>query len=304
MKYSAHDLMNMHLSEPKWAIPNLLPEGLNILAGKPKMGKSIFSLNISISIATGTQALGKIDVKQGSVLYLALEDTQRRLQSRLKTMLQGKPAPNNLYFANEWKRMDNGGLEDLKQSIETTPNLRLVIIDTLAKIKSSNNNNYNVYDADYSNVSAIKQLSDRYGISILLVHHFRKFQSDDIMDDFSGSFGLTGAADNLLALKHRSGQADAELHIVGRDIESSVYALKYHSNTWSWEILGDNSEFKRNAQMQTIYDILKSSDKPLTPKDILSKTSIKRATVMKILKQLLDEGSIMKTGYGEYAPIP
>jgi len=301
MKYSAHDLMNMKLPEPKWAVPNLLPEGLNILAGKPKIGKSIFSLNIGLSISAGTKALGKIDVKQGAVLYLALEDTQRRLQSRLGTMLQGKPAPDNLYFANDWKRIDKGGLEDLKQSIETIPNLRLVIIDTLAKIKPSNNNSHSVYDIDYSNVNAIKDLSDKYNVSILLVHHFRKFQSDDVMDDFSGSFGLTGAADNLLALKRRSGQADAELHIVGRDVEATVYALKYH--IWSWELLGDNSEFKGNNQSQIIYNVIKSSDKPLTPKEIANKTDIKRVTVMANLRLLLSDGSIKKVGYGKYTYI-
>jgi hypothetical protein len=193
--FNAAELMQMDLPEPKWAIPDILPEGLNILAGKPKMGKSVLSLNIALAIATGGKALGKINVEKGAALYLALEDTKRRLKTRLEPMLQGSPAPENLFIEISWPRIDNDGLDLLNKKIQQIPGLRLLIIDTLKKIRpvQTGRNTKNPYDIDYENVTAVKDLADKHSIAILVIHHLRKTESEDIMDDFSGTFGLTGA---------------------------------------------------------------------------------------------------------------
>lgn len=299
--FSAADLMAMVLPEPKWAIPNILPEGLNILAGKPKMGKSVLSLNISIAIACGGKALSKIDVEKGSVLYLALEDTKRRLQNRMKAMLQDRSAPGNLFIEIAWPRIGSGGLKKLEDKILSTPALRLVIIDTLKKIKpAQKNKSLNLYDIDYDLVTSIKNLADKHGVSILIIHHLRKSESDDIMDDFSGTFGLTGAADGLLAFKRKTGQSDAELHIVGRDVDAAEYALKYHPDIWTWELLGDAEEIQSTQSKQEIYNTIKESGEDLTPKQIQKISGIKYWTVIKGLKSLTEEGSLAKTKYGKY----
>ena len=299
--FNAAELMLMELPEPRWAIPNILPEGLNILAGKPKMGKSILSLNISLAVAFGGKALGSIDVERGGVLYLALEDTKRRLRTRLIAMLNGSSAPDNFYIETMWPKMDAGGLDQLEAKIQEIPDLRLVIIDTMKKIKATpKSRNPNPYDVDYENVASIKTLADKHNISILVIHHLRKTASEDIMDDFSGTFGLTGAADGLLAFKRRTGQANAELHIVGRDVDAAEYAIKYHPDIWTWELIGDAQEVKSTHNRQLIYDTIKDADDALKPKQIQRISGVKYWTVIAGLKALTNDGSIVKTQYGEY----
>ena len=299
--FNAGKLMTMNLPEPKWAVPNILPEGLNILAGKPKMGKSVISLNIALAIATGGKALGKIDVEKGAVLYLALEDTARRLQSRLKAMLADRPAPENLYFEIAWPRIDQGGITKLSERIQGIPNLRLLIIDTLKRIKPlENGRNKNPYDVDYENVSVVKALADEFNLCVLVIHHLRKTQSEDIMDDFSGTFGLTGAADGLLALKRKTGQSDAELYLIGRDVDAAEYALKYYPDIWTWELLGDAQEVKKTRNLQATYNAIRQSEKPLSPKEITEISGVKYRTVTANLRSLMRDGSIQKTTYGEY----
>jgi hypothetical protein len=299
--FNAAELMKMTLPEPKWAIPNILPEGLNILAGKPKMGKSVLSLNISIAIACGGKALSKIDVEKGAVLYLALEDTKRRLQARIKSMLQDRPAPDNLFIETAWPKIGDRGLAKLEKKIQEIPGLRLVIIDTLKKIKPmQKNQNKSLYDIDYELINSVKTIADKYSICILIIHHMRKSESNDVMDDFSGTFGLTGAADGLLAFKRKTGQSDAELHIVGRDVDAAEYALKYHPDIWTWELLGNAEEVKTTQSKQLIYDTIKDSGEDLTPKEIQKISGVKYWTVIKNLKLLTEDGSLSKTTYGKY----
>ena len=301
--FDASELMRMELPEPKWAIPDILPEGLNILAGKPKMGKSVLSLNIALAIATGGKALGKIDVKKGSVLYLALEDTKRRLQTRLQAMLQGSPAPENLYIETEWPKFGdlNDGLDALDQRIKEISNLRLVIVDTLQKVRPPARKGLTAYAADYEIGCQIKKLADKNNVSVLANHHLRKLESEDVMDDISGTFGLTGSADGTLAFKRKTGQADAVLYIIGRDVDRAEYALKYHPDIWSWELIGDAAEIKSTENRQKIYNTIKNAGRAIDAKEIEALTGIKYRTIRAGLKAFCEEQSIMKAKeYGKY----
>ncbi|MHA1212612.1 MAG: AAA family ATPase [Candidatus Heimdallarchaeota archaeon] len=303
--FTAADLIKTKLPEPKWAIKGILSEGVNILGGKPKQGKSIFALNIGISITSGSKVLGSIDVESGAVLHLALEDTPRRLQSRLKAMLQTNEAPKNLFIETKWPKIDERGLETLNKRIKEIPNLRLVIIDTLKKIKSGKSGkSKTLYDIDYEFIASIKDIADENHVSILVIHHLRKSDAEDIMDTFSGTFGLTGAADGLLALNRMTGQSDATLSIIGRDVDAAEYALKYDPQLWSWILIGEASEVKASNERQAIYDFLKNSKVAVGPKEIRKATGIKYRTVTNGLKKLTEDGSIMKSGYGKYISSP
>ena len=129
---SAADLVARQFKEPKWAVPQIIAEGLTILAGKPKTGKSWAGLDFAVAVAGGYSALGNIDCQQGDVLLLALEDNDRRLHQRLKAVLQGQAAPAALQIATQWRRADAGGLDDLQGWLDAHPHARLVLIDTLA----------------------------------------------------------------------------------------------------------------------------------------------------------------------------
>jgi hypothetical protein len=300
--FSANELMKIDFPEPKWAIPGILPEGLNIFAGKPKHGKSILALNTAIAIASGVKALGKINVVQGEVIYFALEDTPRRLQNRLEMMLADPlKAPSQLYLHTECPRMDDGGLKYLEQTIGDLQNLRLVIIDTLAKFRPvKQNRNKNAYDTDYEHISRIKSLADKYSVSILLIHHLRKSDSEDIMDTFSGTFGLTGSADGLIALVRKTSQADAVLHITGRDVESADYAIKFDPNFLKWNLIGDAQEVKSTKKRQKLYNALKEATEPLGPKELSEMTELSTKYIKNTLPSLMKEGNIIKVSYGKY----
>jgi len=152
--YSCEQLLGMRFEELKWVVSELIPGGLTLLCGKPKIGKSFFALNVAVSIAAGGRAFGKYKVEQGKVLYVGLEDPLRRVQERMmKFHTDNTIVGKNLFFADEWPRIDEGGDEELLGWIKNYENTRLVIIDTLVKIKSRNSlGNKNSYDTDYQTI--------------------------------------------------------------------------------------------------------------------------------------------------------
>ena len=139
-------------------MPDLVPEGLSILAGKPKTGKSWMALDFAVAVAAGSTALGNVDCDQGAVLLLALEDTERRLNGRLKAVLQGEPAPATLEIATQWPRADEGGLGELEGWLAKHSGARLVVVDTLALIRGRPDQAAGVYRDDYQAVSQFKKI--------------------------------------------------------------------------------------------------------------------------------------------------
>src|SRR5205085_11030919 len=160
--------------EQKWAVPSIIPEGFALLGGKPKTGKSWLALDIAVAVAGGYIALGNIECQQGDVLLLALEDNDRRLKQRLKAVLEGQPAPPALEIATQWRRADDGGLNDLHAWLGAHPNARLVVIDTLQMIRSDRSKTAGVYADDYQAIGRLKALADKWNVAFIVVHHPRK----------------------------------------------------------------------------------------------------------------------------------
>lgn len=300
-RISAAELMKRTFQEPRWAVPGILPEGLSILGGKPKKHKSFFGLNAGLVITSGKLLFGKIQVEKGPVIYLALEDSLRRVQERLDVMLQGEEAPEQLYICNAIDGDGDANLRQLEEEIKKIPNLRLVVIDTLAKFfPSKNQNSVSNYEDDYQRIAKIKSLADKYCISILLIHHLRKQEAENVMDTFLGSQGLTGAADGLLAMVDGTGQSDRNLIITGRDIEETTLCLKFDPDIFQWTMLGNASETRRTPMQQKISDVLKGSTESLTPTIIAEKTGLREQYVKNTLPKLTREGVIIKTDRGLY----
>ena len=133
--FSLQELLAKDLPPLRWAIPDILPEGLTMLAGKPKQGKSWLALSVALAIAAGGYALGKQPVTRGQVLYLALEDNERRLQSRARQLLASmNSVPSGIEFELCWPRLNMGGLRFLEEFLEVHPEVGLVVIDTWAKV--------------------------------------------------------------------------------------------------------------------------------------------------------------------------
>lgn len=304
--FTAAELATMDLSEPKWAIPGIVCEGLTILAGGQKLGKSWLAFAIALAIAMGTKVLGKIDVLQGDVLYLALEDTKRRLKDRLLKLLQGEEAPSRLTIFTEWPAMDDIGLDWLQKWLESKPEARLIIIDTLKKVRPPRARNGNVYDEDYDFMGGLKALADEFGIAILVLHHVRKATAEDIFDMVSGSIGLTGAADATLVLTRDRGRQQGLLHLTGRDVEEQAkddaMALEWDVETGGWTLIGTAAEVALSEERRQIIELLDMAQRWLSSKQISDMLNKNYNTTRVLLMKMAQAGQIQAFG-GKYATV-
>jgi AAA domain len=157
--WTAKELLDVELPEPRYAVDELITEGLTFECGAPKIGKSWLGLGLGIAVAAGGFAFGKIKVEQGDVLYLALEDNPRRLQTRLRMLLHGDPPPEGLYIETEWERFDRGGIERLQTWLDEHPDTRLVVIDVWTRIRPFAQNHSDRYQADYEAASVVQALA-------------------------------------------------------------------------------------------------------------------------------------------------
>lgn len=206
-------------------VENLIYPGTYILAGAPKVGKSFLVAQLAYHIATG-QRLWDYEVKQSTVLYLALEDDHRRLQKRMNRMF-GVDGTANLFFAITAKKLGEGLEDQLEEFINLHPDTRLIIIDTLQKIRQGNGDSYS-YANDYECVGNLKKFADQKEICLLIVHHTRKQQASDKFDMISGTTGILGCADGAFILqKERRTDSSATLDIVGRDqCDQKLYLIR------------------------------------------------------------------------------
>lgn len=246
---SADELNAAKIEQPYFCVAGLLPTGLSLLCAPPKYGKSWLSLDLAVSVATGTEFLG-FPTKKSPVLLLALEDSEARLQTRLRKVLNGRSAPAELSISTKAATLQQCGLtEQLADHINKNPETRLVIIDTFQKIRGDVRRGESAYSYDYRETGVLKSFADERKICILLVHHLRKMQ--DVSDTFaniSGTNGLTGAADTMLVLS-RDKRADKTtlLSITGRDVEMMEYQVEFKKTTCRWKIIG-TAEEAREAQ--------------------------------------------------------
>lgn len=303
------DLMRRDIPAPKWAVPGILSEGLSILAGKPKLGKSWVSLNLAITLAAGGMALQSTRVIAGDVLYLALEDRLRRIQDRSRKVLGGlgMAASARLHVAVEWPRMGAGGLEALSEWIVAAEAPRLVIVDVWQKFRPPSRTTGNQYEVDYEAGGAIKRLADEHGISVLILHHCKKAAADDVVDEISGTLGLAGSADGLLVLHRVRGENEATLNVTGRDVDDQKLALTFDPDHCTWKCEGPAEQRSQGKVKSAILDWFKrnagASMFPGEVADALREQLGKSATastVRTVLLRLVDAGALRKVG-GKYA---
>ncbi|GHU75096.1 hypothetical protein FACS1894188_05200 [Clostridia bacterium] len=191
-------LFDMDIPPLQFAIDKILPHGLFILAGSPKVGKSCLALDFCVAVATGSQTWG-YQAENGVSLYLALEDSYARLQSRLKKYTDSGIA--DIHYAIRSENIQTGVVAQITDFIEQYKNTRLVIIDTAQHIRNNVNDSKNAYANDYADMNALRELTDRFGITLLLVTHTRKMFDNDPLNMILGSTGFVGASDGVFVLE-------------------------------------------------------------------------------------------------------
>lgn len=215
-------------------VDGFLYTGIYLFAGAPKVGKSFFMAQLGYHVATGIPLWG-YRVYQGTVLYLALEDIYARLQKRLSQMF-GVESSDSFYFATQAKTLNEGLDRQLENFMKAHPDIRLIIIDTLQKIREVGGDRYS-YASDYEIVTKLKAFSDKYNICLLVVHHTRKMESDDSFDMISGTNGLLGAADGAFIMqKKKRTDNTAVMDIVGRDQPDLEITLEFDRERCIWNL--------------------------------------------------------------------
>lgn len=260
------DLQKEKLPPITFFVENIFSQGLVILSSLPKIGKSFMALDLGISIASGSLFLGFKTTKAG-FLYLALEDSKNRLQDRLNKVLKGNKVPSDFFYTIKTEDMENGLIKQLEQCIKDEPSIKVIVIDTLQKVRSSFKGNNN-YANDYKEIGTIKEFADKNGLCIILIHHTKKGIEDDVFNKVSGTNGITGTADTTIVLnkKNRSDE-NTFMSIVGRDVEFQEYALKFDKESFKWKMISTVDELDK------INDKLKYDD----------------SSIVKTIKTLIDE---------------
>ena len=300
--WTADQLMAAEFPPTRWAVPGLIAEGISLLSGPPKVGKSWLAYGLGLAVAGAGKALDTIEVEHGDVLYLALEDTAKRLQDRMRKMLGSTPAPKRLTLHTTCPPLTDGGGHAIAGWLERHPDARLIIIDVLARIRGRDDTGMSAYDADYAAITRIKRLADHYGVAVVLVHHVRKASSEDFLTEVSGTNGLAGAADAVLVLKRSRGDADGVLHITGRDVDENEYALRFIPNSGTWTLLdGPPQDHTLPDTRAAILRYLR--DHPgSTPKAIAEGTGRNYDNVRKTCARMAEDQQLHVDHTGSYRP--
>lgn len=250
---NCEQLMTTPLRPIEFCIDRMISTGLFILAGAPKVGKSWLALDMALGIAKGERTLGR-ETKQGTSLYLCLEDSYTRIQNRLFE-LTSEPS-ENLHFAIMAGTL-GGELEKQIENFKSQhDNLKIIIIDTLQKIRSGDESSY---ASDYKELSILKNLADNLRIAILLVHHTRKCRDNDPFNMISGTTGISGCVDgSMVMIEKKRGSVEVILYCVGRDIENHEIELKFDDEKHRWisDEFFSEKENKSKIFIEKIFDFM------------------------------------------------
>jgi RecA-family ATPase len=254
---SAAEILKTDYPPVKWIIPSMMPEGLTLLSGAPKIGKSWFALSLCVAVATGSSILSQ-KTEPRSVLYLCLEDSERRIQDRLKQLEAEGLDVSKLYVHTVCPRLNEGGIEQLVEAIDHYE-LSLIIIDTLQHVKPMARSGKDTYASDYDGLKPLQKLAQDKRIGIVLIHHTRKQESSDPFDKTSGTQALMGCADTSWVMARGRGEADGKLHITGRDVDEQELALAFDKASCQWKLLGEAHLIAASQEEQDVIELLEES---------------------------------------------
>jgi hypothetical protein len=301
--WTADKLVTAQFPEPRWAIPGIVPEGLSVLAGAPKVGKSWLAMNAAIAVAAGGRALASIPCEPGPVLYLALEDNPRRLQRRIRQVLDGQPAPGGLHLPIHCPTLTAGGAEQITGWLDYHRNARMVVIDVFAKIRGQIAGS-NAYADDYRATGIAKTIADQYGIAVLLVHHIRKMGSEDFLEQLSGTNGIAGAADTIHVLQRSRGDADGVLHTTGRDVEETERAMRLDERTGTWHLIDGPALDHMIHETRAVILRYVRGHPGAGPKEISDATGLDIGHTRKTCARMATAGHLIRVGDGSYTAPP
>lgn len=288
--WSTGELLRAQFPDPKWAVPGMLPVGLCVLAGRPKLGKSWLSLQIAVAVGTGGRVLDRT-VERGKALYLALEDSPRRLKDRLKKQQATTAAAADFRF--DWPFLHERGTADLLYEIDHN-GYTLIVVDTLARAVGGADQ----MDQGEMNVlcGALQRIAQDRQVTIILVHHHRKkgITAGDVVDDVMGATSIAGVADAVLGLYRERGKKDAELKITGRDVDEQELAVRFDLVTGCWQLVGDAQGVRMESVQADIVNAVIEHGGRATARQIASFLGKRANNISRELQELVSKGALVR----------
>ena len=299
-QWTAEDLLDTDFAPIRWAVSTLIPEGITLLAGRPKSGKTWFAMDCAVGVASGTTVLDEIIAHRGDVLFCALEDSARRFKERMKASANGRD-PSGLTVHLTCPPVGRGGVDQIEMWIRDHPNAGMIIIDVLEKIRGDHRG----YRGDYETITALRVLSDKYrNIPIVLLTHMNKeINPIDPLASVSGSTGLVGAVDTVLIINRPRGSEDAILTVTGRDVRERELGMTLEDGRWHINpdvVIAEMPEASASRVM--VLTAVREGAGQVKPADIAQSTGLPGNNVRQLLFRLKREGLITRDG-GRYAMV-
>lgn len=293
------ELMGREIEPIRFVVDGLIPEGLTILAGKPKLGKSWLALLAALAVCAGDDVLDH-STGAAETLYVALEDGERRLQDRVRILDGHKigKALRRFHYRTTWPAFTGDGIATLEQWMVDHPDTRLIVVDTFGKARGPLAGK-DKYQEEYDLAGRLQTFAVSHRVAVVIVHHIRKQGADDWLESISGSQAITGAADAILGLFRERGQMDATLRLVSRDLDEKDLALRFDSGRW--ESMGDAGAYRLTVERSAILEALDELGGEGKVSDVAAMVDKSPANTSKLLAKLAAEGHVRKARYGVYA---
>lgn len=298
----AADLLALELAPLSWVVPDLVPEGTTILASPPKVGKSCLVYQVCVEAAVGGDLFGR-RVTPGSVLYLALEDGQRRGQDRLRAALAGRTMPRGRLEVRWSSPTLGAGLEaDLIAWLDAHPDAVLVAIDTLQKTRGRTSGNRNAYEVDVEDLGRLQSIFRDRQVALVIVHHAAKAAHDDFLASVSGTYGITGSADTIIVIRRKRRETFGTILVTGRDVPEAELSVRFDGLLWS---AAPAALAEASFERAEVYRVIVAQG-PLFPAAIAKELDLERTSVQHMVSKLYTEGAVTRTpkGYAAVADEP
>jgi hypothetical protein len=296
---SVTELMMKTFPPKRWVVQDLIPWGTLLVAGAPKVGKSIFGWSLAFAVSTGGAAFGKVRVEQRPVLYIAMEDGEEVIQERLLAMAGGPRALPNLQYNSEWRPLFDGGLADLDEYLTEHPGT-VVFIDTYEPLRAPDLPTSNAYRGDYRGMHPLTRLAHKHDVPIVIIHHTRKAEHSDVLATINGSNGLAGAVDNIAVLTRTRFGGETVLSLSGRSFKQDrQVALSYDPAVCGHILLGDAEDVRERSLREKIVATLKDGAAKIP--EIADAVGRRADSGFRhLLRRLVAEGTLRAYGHGRY----
>jgi hypothetical protein len=296
-----------------YTVTGVIPEGSVLLVGPPKIGKSWFVLAVALAAAADGRVLG-VEVPKRPVLYLALEDGDRRLQDRCRKLRDGAPIPAGFEYLTT---IEPSRIDTIASWLHRHPSgpPPLVVLDTLGKVMPPALLGESSYQRDYRIGTALKRLADEHpGMTLLVNHHDRKANAEDFVDSVSGTHGLAGAADTVIVLTRPRQQEGGRLKVTGRDVAEGEYAVRFVGGA-AWTLdghdLADAARRARTAQVtaglgdrsREVVELVGRRPQGITPTQVAAALGMTPKAAQVYLGRALAAGRVGRPKRGVYTPV-